>query len=312
MSPKLSVIIPTLNAEGYLPRLLGRLSSQTLADRETIVIDSGSDDRTVEMAASFNAEVQTIPRREFNHGGTRNRVARTARGRFLVFLTQDVLPVDDSLLENLTAPLERDQEIAVSYGRQVAYDDAYTIEKFIRTFNYPAESRTRDRGDISGLGVKTFFCSNACAAYRGDVFKQLGGFREDTIMNEDMEFVYRAVMSGYKVHYAADAQVWHSHNYTLLEQFRRYVDIGVFFSDNRELASFARNEDEGKRYLLAASDYLIRNGRASRLPHLFLDTVARFVGYRVGRNYRLLPGRVLRSISMHGNYWLHKRPGEGI
>ncbi len=303
---RLSVIIPTLNAEKYLPRLLEGLLSQTLTDKEIIVIDSESDDGTLEIAASRNVGIQSIPRKDFNHGGTRNRVAGSAVGKYLVFLTQDILPVDDCLLENLVTPLERDPEIVITYGRQVAYSHAYPIEKFIRTFNYPQASRTRDKNDIAGLGVKTFFCSNACAAYRSDIFRQLGGFRDDTIMNEDMEFVYRAVMSGYKVHYAADAQVWHSHNYTLLEQFRRYVDIGVFFSDNEQLAVFSRNEDEGKRYLLAAAGYLIKNKKSSELPHLFLDSVARFIGYRVGKNYRHLPGKVMRSMSMHRNYWLQK------
>lgn len=306
MPLKLSVIIPTLNAEKYLPQLLERLSSQTLADREIIVIDSESDDGTAEILKSCNISVPTISRKDFNHGGTRNTASGNARGDYLVFLTQDALPVNDSLLENLVAPLERDPAIVMSYGRQVAYSNAYTIEKFIRTFNYPQTSRTRDKNDIPVLGVKTFFCSNACAAYRRDIFLQMGGFRDDTIMNEDMEFAYRAIMSGYKVHYAADAQVFHSHNYSLLEQFRRYVDIGVFFSDNRQLAAFARSEDEGKRYLLAAADYLLKNKKVFGLLHLLLDTVARFIGYRVGKSYRQLPKQIMKLISMHKNYWLQQ------
>ncbi len=309
---KLSVIIPTLNAGRYLPNLLERLSSQTVSDKEIIVIDSASDDETVEVARSFGATVKPIVRREFNHGRTRNVAADDASGEYLVFLTQDALPVDGRLLENLIAPLENDGRIAASYGRQIAYEHAYPIERFIRGFNYPEESRTKEKCDIPVLGVKTFFCSNACAAYRNDAFRTLGGFRGDTIMNEDMEYFYRAVMAGYKVHYAADARVWHSHNYTFFEQFRRYVDIGVFFSNNRDLAAYSRNETEGIRYILAAARYLIDKNEPWQLPHLLLDSIARFLGYRAGKNYRLLPVKYMRYISMNKAYWLSQGGCEKI
>ena len=123
-------------------------------------------------------------------------------------------------------------------------------------------------------------------------------------MNEDMEYFYRAVMAGYKVHYAADARVWHSHNYTFFEQFRRYVDIGVFFSNNRDLAAYSRNETEGIRYILAAARYLIDKNEPWQLPHLLLDSIARFLGYRAGKNYRLLPVKYMEYISMNKAYWL--------
>ena len=303
MSLKLSVIIPTLNAEEYLPDLLERLSSQTVSDKEIIIIDSESDDRTVEIASSFNVRVQSIPRKDFNHGGSRNMAARTALGDFLVFLTQDVLPVDDFLLGNLLSPLKKDSEIAMSYGRQVAYEGSRAIEKFIRGFNYPEKSRTRDKKDIENLGVKTFFCSNACALYRKETFWELGGFSDDTIMNEDMEFVYRAVVSGHRVHYAADAQVLHSHDYTLLEQFRRYVDIGVFFANNKKLSSCVRNESEGMQYILQASRYLMKSKEYKELVYLCLDSFARFLGYRLGLHHMMFSPKVMRRISMNKNYW---------
>ena len=300
---KISVIIPTLNARGCLPHLLARLRSQTLEDREFIVIDSQSGDSTQEIASSFGVKTMTVPRGEFNHGRTRNIAAGAASGEYLVFLTQDALPVDDELLARLASPLEEDGIRAVGYGRQIAYGNAPAIEKFIRGFNYPDRSFSRGRGDIPAMGVKTFFCSNACSIYRRDVFVRMGGFRGDTIMNEDMEFVYRAVMAGYKVHYAADAQVFHSHSYTLAEQFRRYVDIGVFFADNQAIASCSRTEEEGKKYLREAASFLLKSGRAHELAHLFLDSAARFLGYRVGAGYRALPVSLVRRLSMNKGYW---------
>ncbi len=304
MSLKLSVIIPTLNAGKYLPVLLGRLSTQTISDKEIIIVDSASDDETAEVGRSFGASVKSIARNEFNHGRTRNMAARDASGEFLAFLTQDALPVDDLMLENLINPMERDETIAVTYGRQIAYMHSRPVERFIRSFNYPEVSNTRDTTDIEHLGVKTFFCSNACASYRNETFRRLGGFRDDTIMNEDMELVFRSVIAGHRVHYAADAQVWHSHDYTLREQFRRYVDIGVFFADNRRLARYARNESEGKKYIVQAARYLMQNKEPQELLHLFLDSVARLIGYRVGIKYKALPRSSMNYLSMNKKYWL--------
>ena len=116
---KLTVIIPTLNAGRFLPNLLERLSSQTVSDKEIIVIDSASDDETVEVARSFGATVKPIVRREFNHGRTRNVAADDASGEYLVFLTQDALPVDGRLLENLIAPLENATLSVVDMGEML-------------------------------------------------------------------------------------------------------------------------------------------------------------------------------------------------
>jgi len=302
----ISVIIPTLNAEKYLPGQLSMLQAQKRRADEIIVIDSESTDSTTDIACEYGCSIYSVPRREFNHGGTRNIAAGYANGKYLVFLTQDALPVDTNLLQNLAKPLEKDRNAAMGYGRQIAYGHARSIEKFVREFNYPPESYSKQKADIDRLGVKTFFCSNACAIYNKQIFTGLGGFREDTIMNEDMEFVFRAVMSDYKACYAADAAVWHSHDYTLFEQFKRYVDIGVFFANNPVLKSYAKNESEGIRYISQAARYLTENGEYASLIHLFLDSLARFVGYRVGYRFRKIPVSLLVRISMNRNYWRNR------
>ena len=302
----ISVIIPTLNAGQYLPGQLSILQSQNHKAEEIIIIDSESEDETVKLACEAGCRVIPIARKDFNHGKTRNIAAGQAKGDYLVFLTQDALPVDNNLLHNLVTPLDRDELIAMGYGRQIAYDHARSIEKFVRGFNYPSNSYMKQKSDIETLGVKTFFCSNACAVYNKQIFFDLGGFREDTIMNEDMEFVFRAVMGDYKAYYAADAAVWHSHDYTPMEQFRRYVDIGVFFANNPVLKSYSRNESEGIKYIKQAALYLMKNGEHLSLVHLFLDSLARFVGYRVGYRFRKIPVSVLVNISMNRNYWRNK------
>ena len=70
------------------------------------------------------------------------------------------------------------------------------------------------RGDLPKLGVKTFFCSNVCAMYDRRTYEELGGFVESTLFNEDMIYAGHLVQAGYAIAYAADAKVWHWHNYT--------------------------------------------------------------------------------------------------
>ncbi len=299
---KVSLIIPTLNAASYLADLLGKLNDQSRPADEIIIIDSESDDATAAIARQHGATVINQPRETFNHGGTRNRAAEASGGDILIFLTQDVIPADSDLIANLIAPFN-DQSVAAAYGRQIAFSTARPSEKYVRTFNYPAVSRIKSKSDLPALGVKTFFCSNACAAYRRSVHEELGGFRSDTIMNEDMEFAYRLIMHDQRIAYTAGAVVEHSHDYSFMQQLGRYVDIGVFFRDNPELAACAGNEGEGLRYILNAVRHLISIGEYLEIVHLITDAGARFIGYRLGYRYKSIPTSIIRRFSMHRGYW---------
>ena len=94
-----SIIIPTYNAESYLPPLLDALKEQSVSDFELIVIDSSSADKTVEIARGHTDNVIVIPQSEFDHGGTRAKAALAANGDILLFMTQDALPYDDHTVE---------------------------------------------------------------------------------------------------------------------------------------------------------------------------------------------------------------------
>src|SRR5699024_8480726 len=93
------------------------------------------------------------------------------------------------------------------------------------------KSYIADLSKRNTMGLKTVFNSNSFSAYRVSTFMEIGGFPDDTILSEDMYFAARAVLSGYKIAYVAEAEVRHSHNYSSLEEFRRYFDIGVFHCD---------------------------------------------------------------------------------
>jgi len=222
----ISVIIPTFNAQNYLPKLLEKLSNQTI-DFELIIIDSSSTDNTQEIAKQYTNNIIKIPKSEFDHGGTRTKAAKAASGDILIFLTQDAMPTDNSALKRLIKPILKGEAVA-AYGRQLAHNNATIFAKHLREFNYKNRSYVREIKDAKEYGIKTAFFSDSFSAYRKDAIKSVGWFKEGTIFGEDMHLVARLLLDGKKIAYSANAMVYHSHNYTIKEDFMRYFDTGVF------------------------------------------------------------------------------------
>ena len=234
-SPTVSVIVPTLNAEKEIRHLLSALLGQDFPPEEILVIDSSSEDNTVKICEEFSkVQVIRIPREDFDHGKTRDMAVRRSKGEIVVFLTQDAIPADAGFLGKLISPL-KNSEVAVSVGRQLPKQDASKMEALVRRFNYPSESNIRSADDIPRMGIKAFFCSDSCAAYRKDVYLALGGFEYPLKSNEDMFFAAKALQNGYRVVYTADASVYHSHNFSLREQYKRNYLQGYEIERHREL-----------------------------------------------------------------------------
>ena len=225
------LIIPTLNAGIQFRTLLEQIAEQTLPTRK-LIVDSESTDETAAIAKNFGVEVLTIPRKSFNHGGTRQfaleYLLETSKLDVIIFLTQDVLLHDKNSLSTLVKIFSEDETVGLSYGRQLPHENATNEAKFLRAFNYPPENQLRSFDDRKIFGIKTAFASNSFAAYRISALKNVGGFPNHVPLCEDMFVAAKMLMSGLKIFYAADAQVFHSHNYTAAQEFRRYVQIGKF------------------------------------------------------------------------------------
>ena len=282
----ISVIIPALNAEKDLPSLLQALRTQTLRPEEILIVDSESADGTVRIAEDaaedLPVRVLSVKRAEFDHGKTRDWALRQSVGDTIVFLTQDAVPADESFLENLVRPLA-EEKVAVVTGRQLPKADATPMEKLIRTFNYPAESHIRSEADVPKMGIKTFFCSDVCAAYNRKIYEELGGFVYPLKTNEDMFFAARAIRSGYRVAYAAEAKVLHSHNLSLKEQYERNRIQGYEIERHRPLLGNVSKVPEGFRLARFVSGGLLKQGRIVSFARFGLDCFARLFGSRAGR-----------------------------
>jgi len=302
LSCRVSVIIPTLNAGEPFAKLLQLLQSQTKKPDELIIIDSCSDDLTTQLAKQAGARVLTVQRLEFDHGGTRNKAAAEATGDLLLFMTQDALPANDRLIEELIKPLQ-EQQAVYAYARQMADAGADPFEKLAREHNYPAQSAIKSYSDIETMGIKAFFCSNACSAIRRDVFEKMGGFQAPVIFNEDMFMSARCILSGMKTAYAAEAIVYHTHHYTVKQQFKRFFDNGVSMRCNAWILPFAATTKAGSSLIKRQLAGLVKAGKPHLIPRLVLESAAKLLGYKLGMNYNRLPKRLCRRLSMHRLIW---------
>ena len=279
----ISVIIPTLNAERDLAGLIEKIQAQRVPGPvEIIVVDSESADRTAEIAREAGVKVLSVARKEFDHGGTRDMALRESTGDIVIFLTQDAVPANIYFLENLIRPLE-DERVAVVTGRQLPKSDAFPMEKLVREFNYPSESHIRSEEDVERMGIKAFFCSDVCAAYNRRIYLEIGGFEHPLKTNEDMFYAAEAIRKGYRVAYAADALVFHSHNFTPKEQYDRNRIQGYEIERHRSLLGEVSQESEGMKLVNHVSSGLLRQGQVKSFFQFGVDCCARLLGSRAGR-----------------------------
>ena len=282
-----SVIIPTLNAAKTLTELLSALMNQDYPIEDILVVDSSSDDETVSICLEYEGvHVISIPQETFDHGRTRDMALRRSESDLVVFLTQDAVPTDDTFVSKLIAPLS-DCSIAVSVGRQLPNPDATRTEALVRNYNYPTVSSIRSAEDIPRLGIKAFFSSDSCAAYRRDIYLRLGGFDFPVKSNEDMLFAARALRNGYRVAYAADASVYHSHDFSLREQYARNYLQGYEIERHKALLGEVSLNSEGMQLVKTVSKGLLKEKKVGALLCFGLDCAARWLGNRNGkRAYR--------------------------
>lgn len=305
---EIDIIIPLYKPGKELFELLDRLESQTLPVSNIILMNTEEKYFTqliygTDFSHRYrNVRVFHLSKREFDHGRTRRKGVSLSDAPVFVMMTQDAMPKDEYLLERLTSGLDGD--VAVAYARQLPGEDSSVLERFARLFNYPERSAVKSAEDVERLGIRTYFCSNVCAAYRRDLYNELGGFVKHTIFNEDMIYAATAVKAGYKIAYEAEAQVVHSHNFTCAQQFRRNFDLGVSQAQHPEIFGNVRSESEGMRMVKAASAYLRKNNMRRKLFYFYLQCFCKYAGYLLGRNYRRLPRRLVLACTADPGYWM--------
>jgi rhamnosyltransferase len=300
---QVAIVIPTYNARKFWTRLSGGLRLQGIPPSQVLIVDSSSEDGTPELARAEGYEVVGIDRRDFNHGGTRQSAINWVPwASVVVYLTQDATLATPESLDLLLSAFE-DEDVAAAYGRQLPRPGAGPIEAHARHFNYPAQSDVRDFESRHTLGIKATFLSNSFAAYRVNALLEVGGFPSDVIMSEDALVTGKLLLAGWKTAYVAEAQVYHSHAFTIAEEFRRYFDIGVCHRREAWLRDrFGKASGEGGRFVVSELAYL-----GARYPYLvplaLLRTTSKALGYQLGLRQGLLGRYWSKRLSLHKSFW---------
>ena len=298
---KIAVIIPTYSPDERFRALIRRLYAQSLPPERIFVVNTDPDLFRDDLVDRWDkVSVLHIAKEDFDHAATRNMAARMVREEILVFMTQDAVPADRYLLENLLKGFEtaadEGKEAAVVYARQLPRKEASEAERYGRNFSYPAKSRTKTIDDLNELGIMTFTCSDVCAAYRRRLFMELGGFSEPAIFNEDMVFAAGAIRAGYAVRYEAQARVIHSHSLTPMQQYRRNYALGLSQAQHPEVFDLVSSEGSGMKLVKGTLGHLIKKKKIAEIPAFLTGTAFRYAGYRLGKNY----GKRKRNEVDHG------------
>lgn len=208
-----SVVIRAYNEEKHVGRLLEGIRQQTLQDVEVILVDSGSTDKTVSVAESFDARIVWIPSDEFTFGRSLNFGVHAATREFIVIASAHIYPVYPDWLETLLRPFQ-DEKVALAYGKQRGPDSAKYSERQIFHQWYP---------DVSKPDQPTAFCNNANAAIRKSLWEK-NPYDEALTGLEDLAWGKWAKEQGYAIAYVADAEIVHVHDETpsgVLNRYRR-------------------------------------------------------------------------------------------
>ena len=308
-SVKVDVIIPTFHPKERFLALMEQLEKQVLAVNRIVIVNT--EKKAFEALMDCDTFLKEHPKAmlfhisqdEFDHGKTRNLAVSNSDAEVFVCMTQDALPADEYLTQELCKALFSDEKIAAAYARQLPEENCSRMERYTRQFNYPEQPSVKTKADLLRLGIKTYFCSNVCAAYDHRIYNEIGGFPEHAIFNEDMIYAGWMVKKGYGVAYVSEARVYHSHNYTCMQQFHRNFDLGVSQAEHPEVFEGVPSEGEGIRLVKKSMAYLLKTGHIWLIPGLFLQSASKYAGYFLGKRYKKLPEKMIRFCTMNPEYW---------
>lgn len=295
------IVIPTFQAEKHLLYCLPPLLNSPLKPK-ILLIDSSSTDSTVSLAKTFGVDVHVIPQSAFNHGTTRELGRKMIDTDIVVMITQDAYATSSDMVGNLIQPL-LDGKSSIAYARQLPHRDASLLATFARHYNYPAQSHIRSLSDRDRWGSYTFFCSNSCAAYLNSALDEVGGFPR-VLFGEDAVVTAKLLQCGHRIAYVAEAQVQHSHDYTLKQEFRRHFDMGLSRREHRDLLQVAgADTTRGKAYSKELMKQLFHL-QPRLIPLALAQLLFKYAGYRAGNLAWHLPDRVNARLSSQKNYWI--------
>lgn len=268
----ISIICPIYNGQSYIEKLHNNILNQKLSDGYKLQIMyalTACEDKSEDILKYLNCDYTLIEPEDFSHSTTRELMSQKAEGEIIVFISQDIKIKNNLWLQNLIKPIIYG-ECEASFSRQIGEDN--TIEKYTRERNYPIQSRIVSKKDIYRYQIRTFFYSDASSAVLTSVYRELNAYDGKRMpTNEDMYFAYKLIHSGYRIKYCADSEVYHSHNFTYRQLYKRYYDTGVFFKQNKYFLNYKSNESG-----IDLAKYVVKRSIEDKNYRVLLNVIPNF------------------------------------
>ncbi|MCZ7381401.1 MAG: glycosyltransferase [Candidatus Methanoperedens sp.] len=304
-----SIILLTKNGGEDINKCLFAIFSQkTSHSFEVIAIDSGSTDATPDILSKFPIKVLRIKPEEFGHGTTRNLGARLAKGKYLVYITQDAIPYNEYWLDFLINSVNKDQEVAGAYSRNIPKPGCDPFEA-----RYIAKAWGENREVKIIKNCKNYkrlvFFSDTSSCIRKDIWEKFP-FNEELVQTEDQDWSKRVLESGYKIVYEPASIVFHSHSYSIKKLFSKYFDAGTahkqIFKDNNNVYLPLIPFFAIAVMLLDLKFMVNRNYRLLSIlkwiPNSIIRHLTEAIGFWLGLHSRFLPAKIKRNFTMYGRY----------
>lgn len=283
----IAIVIPVFRPDRRLKMCIERLLRQSvMPDRIllNVLYENPVDREIPEVYMDERIEVRYTPREEYDRAGSRDTILRELDSDIVIFMVQTAIPQNRYLVEKLTEPF-KEKRTAVVYGRHMTDDECSPIECCVRQFNYPPKGMTKSLEDAGKLGIRTFFNSNVCAAYRRRAYLETEGFGKRMIAGEDMLAARRLLEKGWQAVYAPEAEVIYYRNDDLHGLWKRNFDIGVAHAEHPEMLENTKPGKEGVRLVRVTSALLRQNHMEEYLGEVLTRSIVRYLAYQLGRNY---------------------------
>jgi len=297
MKPQVSIFIPTKNAGPEFSVVLEKIFNQKEKKLEVIIVDSGSTDQTLEIAARFPATNIKIKPEEFGHGKTRNLALKYSNADYIVFLTQDAFPQNELWLTNLMINFT-DEQTAGVFSRQIPRKGAREIQRFFYAYYFPENKIIRPQKEFNS--IQNRFFSNVSSCIKKD-FLMRHPFNDTILTTEDQEWAKRVTSLGYKTVYEPKSIVVHSHNHNLRQIFKGYFDSASALCaiTKQEYGEFKKGS---MRYFYNEFMHVLHK-KPTEIPYWMIINVIKIPSIFLGLNQKKLPLYLKKKISINKYYW---------
>jgi len=320
LKEKVDVIIPVCQPDKRFFKLLAGLAMQTVMPEKVILlhVESGEPEDSCEELREqiyryfgkrklfgkkmpLAIEILAVEPEEFNHGLTRHKGALAATSPFLLFMRQNAVPADEKLVEELLWSMEGGHGMA--FARQTAELNMSVLETYRYLEKFSSKSYEVNEKALEQKGAKAYFCSNACAMYRRDVYFTQGGFK-NVIKNEDLLFAANLIRNGGSIFYCADAKVKMKEKCNWVDLFKLCFDNGVFYAEHPILFRDGGLGQMEFDLSVKIVSFLWNQKYYLELVNFLLESLFKTAGFLLGKKHYLFPKAWKQIMSMNRIYWM--------